>query len=473
MEHPRTSTTHSRRPPTSFCIPPDAHRDNHHYSSTAYYGAAGNLGHPHSPSPNTPDITLDYYQDCRDHDPSSSSPTKEGIASRLCNLPTAAALTRSGSVLHSRAKSWTSYVSKLNTGNNNQSSSSDRSHNRQSNIFGHLFHGESAPVHLGVPTSPTKENEESEFVMEYKPGFTERPNPRHERKTSTHISAPTPATKGGKLSWFNRKQTQPAPASDDTTKDEILTMNLNTSLFPHGPADPLSPQAFNDLLLNATNLLHRMQTAYKEKMDYIASIQPEIDAQKEEVEEARTRSEHLKLQLEDIGRQHQEQKQVNRELVDAIAEQKMQLQEVREQSKTIRVVGNEDNRQDEEDEDQRRQRKRGSAGSDSGFESDTETSSLFSTGMETPMSHRQPNFLLTTPENHHYDTRRFSQQSTAYSKASSSSSSTQQQPQRLNGDVLEKTRLMAENEALRMRIDQMTAQFQGAIDFVHDVTRGV
>lgn len=450
MEHPRTNTPLQRPAPSHSNSSPEHHlrRDSQsHSSDTAYYGAAG-----FDDALNVPDIRLDDYQDPRYSQSSALSPTKEGIGSRLFNSNTAAALTRSSSVLHSRAKSWTNYVSKLNTGTNNQTSAptNNKAQNRQSKIFGDLFLGESAPVHLGVPTSPTKE--ESEFVMEYKSGFTERPSTRqHQRQASAQISAPpAPASKGGKLSWFQRKASSPVPAPPtvDTSKDEILNMNLNSSLFPHGPADPLSPQAFNDLLLNATSLLQRMQSAYKEKVDYIASMQPEMDAQKEEVEEAKTRSEHLKMQLEDIGRQHQEQKQANQELIHAISEQKMQLQEAREQGKTIRVVQDDNNHQIDEDE-LRRRRKRGSAGSDSGFESDTETSSLFSAGFETPVSHRQPNILLTTPDN--------------------ASFKSQQSSKRNGGNAGGDANLRAENEALRMQIELMTAQFQGAIDLIEGV----
>lgn len=79
-------------------------------------------------------------------------------------------------------------------------------------------------------------------------------------------------------------------------------MNINSSLFPHGPADPLSPHAFNDLLLNATSLLQRLQAAYNEKCAALADVAPEMDATREEAEEAATRARHLKLQLEDVAR---------------------------------------------------------------------------------------------------------------------------------------------------------------------------
>jgi hypothetical protein len=173
-----------------------------------------------------------------------------------------------------------------------------------------------------------------------------------------------------------------AAAAAAKVEDELLTLNINKTLFPHGPADPLSPQAFNDLLLNATALLHRMQTAYKQKVDYIASIQPEIEAQREEVEEANTRSEHLKMQLEDIGRQAQEQRQVNEELVLQLGKEREMVQELRQDaSASIRLVRNNNDTPDTDTDGEsphRRKRRSGGSGSDSGFESDADTASIFS-----------------------------------------------------------------------------------------------
>ena len=125
-----------------------------------------------------------------------------------------------------------------------------------------------------------------------------------------------------------------------------------------------------------------MQAAYKDKLDYITTMQPEIDAQREEVEEAETRSKHLKMQLEDMGRQAQEQETAMQDLARQLFEEKMKVQEAREAACTVRLVPRTEN-----DEEAPRRRKRNSgSGSDSGFESDLE--SVFSagtaSGAETP-----------------------------------------------------------------------------------------
>ncbi|KAK4501006.1 hypothetical protein PRZ48_006812 [Zasmidium cellare] len=465
LETPQYELRNSFRPPRHVNSSPSS-------PSTAYHGA----GHPTTPTIRL-DPNLDGFEDVRLKEPAKPLPdAREGLGSKwLSSLsttnPTAAALSRSGTALHSRAKSWAASFPKLNTGNISTSPEKpdNKAQNRQSKIFGDLFNGESAPVHLGVPTSPTKEKEESEFVMEYKSGFTERPSSRR-KESATTIAAAKP---NAKTSWFTRKPSMPAPAtpSPATTQDEFVAMNINTSLFPHGPADDLSPQAFNDLLLNATNLLQRMQAAYKEKVDYIDNIQPEIDASKEEVEEMETRSKHLKMQLEDIGRQNQEQKQVNEELIIQLSQEKMKLQEAREAAKTIRLVRGETEPFTSDDEAaQRRKRRSAGSASDSGFESDADTSSVFSGGLETPVSQRHPQLMLTpdmdvTPSKQSHGL--FSRSSTMSQQSTAFSSTKRMGSESAAWATVEQLR--HENQALRMQVEEMQSSLQGVIDFVGGV----
>ncbi|KAF7186990.1 hypothetical protein HII31_11599 [Pseudocercospora fuligena] len=453
--------------------------------STAYHGAEGNLDL-------TPTVRFNNnngFEDVRLNDRTRTSPVREGLGSRFLSSlsnaqPTAAAIQRSGSILHGRARSWAAYVPKLNT---NSTSSPEKQESQpkprpQSKIFGDLFNGESAPVQLGVPTSPTKEKEETEFVMEYQPGnFTERPIGGRVRKDSaSKTPTPTPMNAGNrKTSWFTRKPTlpAPAPAAVKAVEDDMLNLNINAGLFPHGPADPLSPHAFNDLLLNATNLLQRMQAAYKEKVDYIASIQPEIDAQKEEVDEARTRSEHLKMQLEDIGRKAEEQRQVNEELLIQLSREKVKVQEAQEQAKTIRLVRRDtaETGFDTDSDEMHRRRKRNSGGnaSDSGFESDADTSSVFSSHIDTPVSaqyQQQPRLVVTLdhqsqPQVRYASSRdsRMSQQSTAYSATKHNDSAF------TAWTTVE--RLRNENRDLRTQMEEMQCNLQSCIDLVSGATR--
>ena len=107
-------------------------------------------------------------------------------------------------------------------------------------------------------------------------------------------------------------------------------MNIMTSLFPNGQPDELTPHVYNDLLANATNLLQRLQSAYKDKVEYIATLQPEMDIQREEIEEADIRSRHLKLQLQDMGRRAQEQESAMQALASQLSQERFRNQEARE-----------------------------------------------------------------------------------------------------------------------------------------------
>ena len=352
--------------------------------------------------------------------PRVASTSRPALGARLLSSlsntqPTAAALTRKGSVLHSRAKSLAAFVPKLNGSN---TSTSEKPQSAASRTIGDLFHGESAPVRLGPPVSPTKEKEESELIMDYRSVFTERPGLLRRRETapqnvptSTSTSKPASST-----SWFSRKTTNPIVPKQQQQRpqDELVTLNINSALFPHGPADPLDPTAFNNLLLNATNLLHRMQTAYREKVEYIASIRPEQEAQKDEVEGAETRVVHLKKQLEDMSRKAHEQETTMREMAAELAEERMKTLEAEDRIKrleareaatnTIRLVSSSTEGEGDHgnSSSSRRAKRRGSTSnaSDSGFESDME--SIFSsygggpavpdTPLSPPCLSRMPSF---------------------------------------------------------------------------------
>lgn len=413
-------------------------------SSTAYTGADGHI-----------DI-LSLDDEAFADKNRSRSPSRERQAIRPTAQQTAAAaLTRSKSILHSRAKSLAAWTS-------NSISSISEKPVTTNKIFGDLFSGESAPIRLGLPpSSPIKEEEETEFVMEYRPAFTQRSSFATRRQSAT--STIPPQQMSAKQGWLSRRLTgMPVNTKPQTVyNDELLDMNINNSLFPDGPADPLSPTAFNDLLLNATRLLERMQTSYREKVDYIASIQPEIDAQREEAEEAETRAQHLKMQLEDMGRQAQEHDNAMRQMSIQLAEEKIRAQEARESANSIRVVSDDDTTP--------RRRKRGSAGSasDSGFESDwdRDTESVVSSGIPTP---RTPPAIMTAPST------LFGQLDRKIHKQAPFRPSNLGNGPRVNTNeavislnVLHQLR--NENQDLRQQVDDMQHALQGCIEYVDDL----
>lgn len=444
--------------------------------STSYNGSEGYIDDNSTASF---DLARDGYDIQLPAPTKAATPLRPALGSRLLSSlsnaqPAAAALSRKGSLLHSRAKSLAGFA-KLGSSTANASPSRPQAQQKSHPVFGDLFNGDSAPVRLGVtPSSPLKE--ESEFIMEYKPTFTERPagGPRRRSSAQHHVSQPTTASKSG--SWFARKPTLPTPsASTPRAQDEFMTMDINSSLFPNGPVDQMSPHAFNELLLNATDLLQRMQTAYKEKVRYISTIQPEIEAQKEEVEEAETRSRHLKLQLEDLSRQAADQTHTMQEMAIQLAEEKMKVHDAQESARsTVKLVRRNTDSTDGEAEDTPRRWKRGSAGSqasDSGFESDAEyAESVMSAGTgEAPLS---PPRMVVTPAYDGHDWaanttkappaihRQNSRSAAAYShKRMGSESAAWATVESLRG----------ENHGLRTQVAEMQRTIQDCIDLVGTV----
>lgn len=115
--------------------------------------------------------------------------------------------------------------------------------------------------------------------------------------------------------------------------DDLCNLNLEAALFPHGgPAsdrDPFSPAAFKNLHMNALGVLNKLQTAYRERTAALREMQAERAAQRDELEEAETRAQHLKMQLEDMSRKAQEHERAMRSLMEELAAERRASEEER------------------------------------------------------------------------------------------------------------------------------------------------
>lgn len=310
-----------------------------------------------------------------------------------------------------------------------------------------------------------------DFIMEYRTGLTERPRKRASMLPQTPQQQKT-------TSWFGRKVTSPThQQSPAVTNDEIANMNIMTSLFPNGQSEDLTPHAYNDLLVNATNLLQRMQSAYKDKVEYIATLKPEMDVQREEIEEADIRSRHLKLQLEDMGRRATEQESAMQELASQLSAERFRNQEAREKearkaSRSFKPTpptscsSNADETTDDEITPRRFAAKRISAGStdasDSGFESDLDRDSL---SYSDPLHPHMQKAVLASPA----PITPTKQRGGINQHAPLTSSNLRTSVKRLGSDgsawqVME--RLRVENVALKKQVGEMQRELQGCIDLV-------
>ena len=234
------------------------------------------------------------------------------------------------------------------------------------------FSGESEAIKIGiVPTlpSPTKESNNPLGGMDSSdaPVFAAlQPSSR-------------PSTLG-RFSFFTSKPSQPTVPEPKPLNDEFVQLNVKTALLPHGQLDPFSPSSFKNLLQNAEGLLTKLQNAYKERTATLKETLAEKEAQTEELEEARTRAQHLKIQLDDMTTKMAEQDVAMMNLVDELAKEKnLRREENEARQRTIRMVGEANS--SHEDLFRSRPPPRMSWNTvDSGFESDAEstTNSVFS-----------------------------------------------------------------------------------------------
>lgn len=107
--------------------------------------------------------------------------------------------------------------------------------------------------------------------------------------------------------------------------EELLSMKVEEALFPAGSPtgkDTFSPAAFKNLQTQATGLLTKMQTAYRQKAQALADLEMEREADREEFEEAETRAKHLKYQLEDMAHKAAEQERRMKQLMEELASER-------------------------------------------------------------------------------------------------------------------------------------------------------
>ncbi|KAF2423325.1 hypothetical protein EJ08DRAFT_596236 [Tothia fuscella] len=200
------------------------------------------------------------------------------------------------------------------------------------------------------------------------------------RRSDTASSSSTTYGVGKLGSWFtgsrNSTSSPVKPSAGIAPEDPLLNLNITNALFPHGPADPLDPTSFHDLLSSAESVIATYRLSYRLQYAEVRDLRAEAAVQKEEVEEMETRAEHLKMQLDGMAAQLDAQAQRADKLEKMLEEERSQRKksdqfERRTSRKTsVRLV------QDEQDESEAIW-KRGNA-SDSGFESDGE--SVFSAG---------------------------------------------------------------------------------------------
>lgn len=202
-----------------------------------------------------------------------------------------------------------------------------------------------------------------------------------------------PATQPSRLSlltMFSRNNT-PLVVTPEM-HDELLSMKVEEALFPAGSPtskDTFSPAAYKNLQAQAIGLLTKMQNAYRQKAQAVTELEGEREAEREEFEEAETRAQHLKYQLEDMAHKAAEQERRMKQLMEELAAERRTRSELErsasftKQRNSLSPGGlhseagstiSEDLGVDEEEMQKRKWRK--SNGTDTSFETDDDSISF-------------------------------------------------------------------------------------------------
>ncbi|TLD23590.1 hypothetical protein E2P81_ATG08934 [Venturia nashicola] len=307
------------------------------------------------------------------------------LISRATATTTASIPSNCSSGASSPTKSLASFITSSNT---SDTASRRTTRHTSKSVIDSWFNGTSAPINVGILPSPASESpeqqtlpEEYDIDLEYgnmeaaaTSSLTRLP-PRTRRRSTMQSQTSSPGSVASKLGgWFTSKSSSPSPKTPSPSQtnetDPLLNLDINAALFPHGPADPLSPSSFHDLLTAAESIISAMQNAYRLRCNEVRELKCEISVKDEECEESETRARHAKMQLEGMAKRFAAQ-----EAKTEVLEKMVRSQTCEESPRrvSLRLVPDEPSQQ----EDATRNWKRAGA-SDSGFESDGDSDSVFS-----------------------------------------------------------------------------------------------
>lgn len=217
---------------------------------------------------------------------------------------------------------------------------------RQRGGLSSWFSGSSAPISLGIPvaeyeTGPFNESPADASPQQESAKLRKRPNLPSTGPTesysniSNNMSAKVaPSDSPRRFNFFSQK-TPPKPTiqlpESLIRDDELLSLDIHSALLPrsYSSQDAFSPSAFKNLLMNSEGLLLKLQTAYKLRTLSLHELGAEKEAQDDELEEAETRAQCLKSQLEEMSQRVAEQDKVIEDLVEQLATEKQARTEAR------------------------------------------------------------------------------------------------------------------------------------------------
>ncbi|KAJ5865329.1 uncharacterized protein N7529_007245 [Penicillium soppii] len=244
-------------------------------------------------------------------------------------------------------------------------------------VLSDWFQGKSDPVELGLKMGSNASDRTGVDARQA--------SVSHTRQHST------PAT--NRFSFFGLRRQPSKPNFPELADDEFLNLDITAALsLPE--SDSTNDEALDALREHADQVLRRMQDAYKQRTFAMHQAMLDKNEKQGELEETRSRVDHLKTQLDGMAAKVLDQEKAMQAMVEELEQEKrMRKTESRSRSPTMRTVPPDDDVPSMALQTPRRGGKRASHStftSDSGFESGDESiaESVFSQreGIESPTS---------------------------------------------------------------------------------------
>ncbi|KAL1638897.1 hypothetical protein SLS58_008482 [Diplodia intermedia] len=130
-------------------------------------------------------------------------------------------------------------------------------------------------------------------------------------------------------SWFSRKSDGP---KRNMPQDPLSVMDIESALFPNGPADPQDPASFHALHKASVTLLQQFQSSYKAMQLCMQDTRLEEDGLIEEKKQAEVHAQHLQMQLDNLKAESEQREKETKVLREAL-ERECQLRADEEESR--------------------------------------------------------------------------------------------------------------------------------------------
>ena len=175
-----------------------------------------------------------------------------------------------------------------------------------------LLQGSSAPVTFGLVPSPKKEQPSgpSPFGPNGRSSVASSPTrPAHVRRGSTLQAAASflglSSNRPGSVSSSRQSRALDIESLDEESHngDDIQNLDLEAELLPEGRPSGHEAKAagYDSLLGNSERLSMRLREAYSAKVWEVRAMHEMQKAEMEEMEQAKTRERHLKMQLSEMA----------------------------------------------------------------------------------------------------------------------------------------------------------------------------